>query len=931
MYNSIFKSEKVNDFVSAETFPRLRVLGKSIYRGPHLYSQTPMICLKVDLGVLESWPTDKIPDFAERLLHLLPGLHEHGCSYGESGGFCKRMDEGTWLGHVIEHVAIELQIQADMPVSRGKTRSVKGRPGTYNIMYEYKCEKAGLYAGHYALELINTLLPPEIAGFEGLDSLGLDAEKFSSVDLAIKHIALVAALNGLGPTTGAIVEAAKKRAIPFMRLDDQSFVQLGWGKNQRRIRGSITDATSNIAVDNASDKQLTKKLLHAAGVPVPAGDCVSSVEQAIKAAIKIGFPVTVKPLNGNHGRGVTTNITSDRAVQDAFSLAQEYGPDVLVEQHYAGRDYRILMVNERVVAVSERVPAHIIGDGRHSIEALVELLNADPRRGDGHENILSKIIIGPATLKFLERSGFTLKGIPLAGLNVPLCGAANISTGGTAIDRTDEIHPANIVLMERAAQAIGLDIAGIDVVTEDISKPIAEYGGGVLEVNASPGFRMHLHPAEGRARPVGEAAISLLFPKNAPARIPVIAVTGTNGKSTTTRMIAHILRHTGKRVGFTSTSGIYINDHLLWRGDASGPQSARTLLCDKTIDVAVLETARGGLIREGLGVDYCDVGAVLNVTADHLGIAGIETVEDMAEVKSVITESVHGDGVSVLNFDDPLTRDMARNAGGRVCYFSMQGGFKMDEALRKHINEAGMAVVKESWPEQGKIVIHKDGQRIPLMDADKIPATLGGIVDFNIENSLAAVAIAVGMNIETGNIRGALSTFASSFEKNPGRLNIYDEHGFRVIMDYAHNPAALSAFLDMIEKMRPHYNNLIGCFSIPGDRQEKDIREMGRIAARSLDFIVFRESPDRRGRAEGEVLRLLKEGAVEAGFPEINITCIDTEEEAADVCLSMAAPGDLVILTPSDVEGTWQRIISFKPTFAIIPAPPIFGTVDLYA
>lgn len=930
MYNSIFTSEKVNGSASVEISPHLRVLGKSIYRGPHLYSQTPMICLKVDLGIIEDWPTDKIPDFTEQLFNLLPGLHEHGCSYGESGGFCKRMNEGTWLGHVIEHVALELQIQADMPVSRGKTRSVKGCPGTYNIMYEYKCEKAGLYSGHYALELINTLLPQDIAGIEGLDNLELDTETFSSVDDAIKHIGQIAALNGLGPTTRAIVEAAQKRAIPFMRLDDQSFVQLGWGKNQRRIRGSITDATSNIAVDNASDKELTKQLLHAAGVPVPAGDCVSCVEQAVAAAIKIGLPVTIKPLNGNHGRGVTTNIISKMAVQDAFILAQEYGPDVLVEQHYAGRDYRILMVNERLVAVSERVPAHIIGDGRHSIEALVDLLNADPCRGDGHENILSKVIIGPATLKFLERSGFTLQTIPLVGQNVPLCGAANISTGGTAIDRTDEIHQANIVLMERAAQAIGLDIAGIDVVTKDISKPIVEYGGGVLEVNASPGFRMHLHPAEGRERPVGEAVISLLFPENAPARIPVIAVTGTNGKSTTTRMIAHILKQTGKRVGFTSTSGIYINDHLLWKGDASGPQSARALLCDKTIDVAVLETARGGLIREGLGVDYCDVGAVLNVTADHLGIAGIETLEDMAEVKSVITESVHDDGVSVLNFDDPLTRDMSRYASGRICYFSMQGGFKMDEALRGHISEGGLAVVKESWPEQGKIVIYKGGQRIPLMDASKIPATLGGIVDFNIENAIAAVAVALGIDIEMGIIRSALSTFASSFEKNPGRLNIYDDHGFRVIMDYAHNPAALSALLDMTEKMRPQYNNLIGCFSIPGDRQDKDIREMGRIAARSLDFIIFRESPDRRGRAEGEVLRLLKEGALEAGFPEINITCIDTEEEAADVCLSMAAPGDLVILTPSDVEGTWQRIISFKPTVTIVPASPILGTVDLY-
>lgn len=903
---------KTNIKPQAVTQSCMTVLGKRVYHGPHLYSHTPMIRIELDLGELEQRPTNKIPGFKEKLLALLPGLDRHGCSYGEAGGFTRRMTEGTWIGHVIEHIALELQTQADMPVTRGKTRSVKDKLGVYNVMFEYEIEKAGLWAGFYALQLVNSILPDNLSGIMDIDRLGCgDESDFSSVEDALLHLKSIANRERLGPTTRSIVEAAKKQSIPAMRLDDESLVQLGWGKNQRRIRGSMTDATSQIAVDAACDKELTKKLLSAARVPCPQGDVVRTLEGAIEAAQDLGYPIVIKPLDGNHGRGVTTNIKSDEEVQLAFGLAKKHGSRIIVEQFYEGRDYRILAIEGRIVAVAERVPAHVIGDGKKNIQELVETVNTDPRRGEGHENVLSKIVIDDHVREKLSDQKMNLASIPATGQRVWLRGTANLSTGGTAIDRTDDIHPANVILMERAARAIGLDIAGIDVVTKDISMPMETHGGGIVEINASPGFRMHLQPSEGRARPVGDAVISMLF-KDKPARIPAITITGTNGKSTTTRMVAHIFRQKNQRVGFTSTSGVYINDEMIWEGDASGPQSASIILRDPTVDVAVLETARGGILREGLGIDYCDVGAVLNVTADHLGLGGINTLEDLAAVKSVVVESVKDEGTSVLNADDPLVRNMAEYAGGKICFFSLQGGHKMSAHLREHIEKGGLAVVRENWSGQEEIVIHANNQRFHLMDVKQIPATHGGIAEFNIQNALAATAIAFAMNVEIEVIRAAMANFGSSYEENPGRFNIYDGHGFRVVMDYAHNPAALTTFLQSINKMRGNYRNVIGTVSTPGDRRDEDIREMGRIAAGTLDLIVFREGPDQRGRAPGVVNKLLLEGALSEGFPQENIICVIDEEEAADICLQKAQPGDLVVLSPSDVSGIWKRMREFK-------------------
>ncbi len=892
----------------------LQVLDCRIYRGPHLYSNTPMIRIQVDLGVLENWPTNLIAGFTEKLVSRLPGLNLHGCSFGVPGGFITRLQEGTWMGHVIEHVAIELQSMAGLSITRGKTRSVKGKPGCYNIMYAYTFEKAGLYAGRLALDLIESLLGPKFARFTGCDLVypGETSDGFD-FDAGMKTLKQLVENEKLGPTTQSLVDEAVRRNIPWRRLDGDSLIQLGTGRYQKLIRASITGATSNIAVDAAGDKELTKDLLSQLEIPVPEGQVVTDVEAAMTAATEIGFPVVVKPYDGNHGRGVATDLKTPQDIANAFPKAQDHSNSVIVEKHYNGQDYRVLVINGEVVAVAERLPAHVIGNGINTISQLIEMINADPRRGNGHECVMTKIKKDDAVKCWLARSGLTLDTVPAKDQKVVLVATANLSTGGTAIDRTDQIHPHNASIARRAALALGLDVAGIDFVSPDIAQSWREVGGGIVEVNAAPGFRMHLQPSQGQARNVAKPVISSLFPEGAKTRVPVVAVTGTNGKSTTVRMVAHILRESGLRVGFTSTSGVYIDDECLWEGDASGPRSARLLLRDSTIDVAVLETARGGILREGLGVPECDVGAVLNVTADHLGIGGIETVDDLATVKSVITEAVHSKGVSVLNADDKHTLEMAQYAGGKLCYFSMHPA--KNAALQEHIEKGGQAVIRESIAGKDQIVFYKDNKNIPVIGVNDIPATSFGNAVFNVENALAVVAIAHGLGIDFQVISTALKSFVSSYEQNPGRFNIHDMHGFRVIMDYAHNPAALHALFGTIREMRKDYKRVIGHVGVPGDRRDEDIREVGRIVGKEFDMVVFRERPDTRGRPDGEIVGLLSEAAQSVGCKKDNIICVYPEEEATEICLENARPGDIVILTPSDIHKTWKQVLNFKPAF----------------
>jgi cyanophycin synthetase len=891
----------------------MRVRDARVFRGPHLHSNLPMIRIDLDLRGLEHYPTDKLPGFTEALVARLPGLEQHGCSYGEPGGFVRRMREGTWLGHVAEHTALELQVAVGNRVTRGKTRSVKARPGQYYVMYSYVDEQIGLAAGRLALELLDSLLPSELRGLEGADHIE-ERERALDFEAALARLQSLAASRALGPTTASLVHEAERRGIPFARLDQSSLVLLGHGRNQKRICASCTDVTSQVATDIAADKDLTKRLLHEAGLPVPGGELVRTAEEACAAAERLGFPVVTKPLDGNHGRGVNIDLSSAEQVRWGFEQASEHSRTVIVEQFFKGADHRILVIGGEVVAVAERVPAHVVADGQRTIFELIAEINLDPRRGEGHSSVLTRIDVDEPVERFLQRSGLTLSSVPPAGSTVMLRPTANLSTGGTAIDRTDEIHPDNALIARRAAQIVGLDIAGIDFVCSDIRESVLESGGGIIEVNAGPGFRMHLEPFQGRPRNVARPVVELLFPKGTDGRIPVFAITGSNGKSTTARMLGHILQQTGATVGLTSTTGVYLNGRRIIPGDCSGPKSARVILREPSVDVAVLECARGGILREGLAFDQCDVGAVLNVTEDHLGLAGVETVEDLAEVKSVVTESVGRGGWSVLNADNEHTARMARHAGGSICYFSLKDRTEWPEFLVRHVAEGGRAVCREALEDGSDLVIYENNEALYLMKASDIPATFDGWAEFNVANALAAIAMAHCHAVPLTTIRTALRSFTSSFEQSPGRMNVFDGHGFRTIVDYCHNPDGLSELGKLIHRMRPSYQRTIGLIGIAGDRRDSDIFQMGALAARTFDLVIFKEDDELRGRQPGTLAALLRQGALSTGSSPSRIHVVLSEDEAVDAALRLAREGDLLMVTADDIEAAWKQVVEFDKT-----------------
>jgi cyanophycin synthetase len=886
----------------------MRVLETRVYRGPNPYGYRPVIRMTMDLEELEQHPTDKLPGFADRLVELIPTLHEHGCSYSEPGGFIRRLREGTWMGHVIEHVALEIQCLAGTPVSYGKTRSVPEQEGVYYVIYSFMEEQVGLEAGELAITLARNLLPPDLpSALAGEERAGFDFRQ------ALEGLIERAQEIALGPTTASLVEEARRRDIPAIRLDTQSLVQLGWGKYQQRVRAAVTGRTSNIAVETASDKELTIKLLGDVGIPVPRQVVVRSADEAAAAAGRLGYPLVTKPLDVSHGRGVSLRLTSADEVRRGYEVARQYTSSVVVETFLEGKDYRVLVVGGKVVAVAERVPAHVVGDGAHTIGELVEIVNRDPRRGIGHEKVLTRIKIGQQADRLMAQASYTLDTVLPKDQVFYLASTANLSTGGTAIDRTTEIHYETREIARRAALMIGLDVAGIDIITPDISQPLREVGGGIVEVNAGPGFRMHLQPSEGQPRNVARPVIDTLFPPGTPARIPLVALTGTNGKTTTARMVAHILKMNGERVGLTTTDGIYIDGQLYMKGDMTGPWSARVVLKDPTVDSAVLETARGGILREGLGFDRCDVGAVLNVAADHLGLRGVETLEQLAEVKSLIVEVVREDGASVLNADDALVAKMAERAEGRIVYFSMHGGEGAGELVKEHIAEGGTAVVLQPGVRGEMLAIYDAEQYIPLLWTHLIPATLEGKARHNVANALAAAAICYARGVSVENIRQGLRTFATSFYLTPGRLNVFDEHPFRVIVDYAHNPAALAALHDLVDRLRPNYRRVIGVVAAPGDRRDQDIREVGAIAGRTFDLLVLKEDDERRGRKDGEIATLLHDAARAAGMSPDRMITVLNELEAVRHALSLAEPDDLVVVCADDITAVWKEVIYFKP------------------
>lgn len=899
----------------------MEVVSAKVYRGAHLYSQLPMIQIQLDLGSLEGWPTNTIEGFADRLVALLPGLWEHGCSYGEPGGFVRRMNEGTWLGHVIEHVAIELQSRVGMRVTRGKTRSVKGRPGVYNILFCFADERVGLAAGRLAVELVNSLLPDHLRGISGLDEI-CEGEVFTDLAAGLERLTDLAADRAFGPTTASLIHEAERRHIPWQRMDDSSLILFGHGKHQKRIRASCSDMTSEVATEIAADKDLTKLLLDQAGLPVPRGELVRSADDAVSAARDLGYPVVTKPLDGNHGRGVNIDLQTEADVRWGFEQAREHGRTVIVERYFKGADHRILVIAGQVVAVAKRIPAHVMGDGVRTIRGLIDEVNQDPRRGVGHSSVLTRVEVDDCVERFLGVSGLTIESVPQVGQEVYLRPTANLSTGGTAIDRTDEIHPENALIARRAAQIVGLDIAGIDFVCPDIAQPVSKTGGGIIEVNAGPGFRMHLEPFQGRPRNVARPVLDMLFHDGSTGRIPIFAITGTNGKSTTARMLNHILRHAHYNVGLTSTTGVYLDGQRVMTGDCSGPRSARVVLREPSVDAAVLECARGGILREGLAFDECDIAAALNVTEDHLGLKGVDTIEDLAAVKSVVVESVRRGGWSILNADNEHTAAMAQHAGGQICYFTLKDQAEWPQWLVEHVEKGGRAINRQGMGEGWDIVIHEDNEAIYFMKVQDIPATFEGWAEFNVANALAAVAMAHCHRVPLNTIRAAMRDFTTSFEDSPGRLNIHDGHGFRTILDYAHNPDGLRALGHLVTKMRSRHQRVIGMVGTAGDRRDSDIREMGSLAARLFDVLVLKEDDMLRGRESGTIAALMQEGATAAGCSADRIYTVLPEDGATDLSLRLARPGDLVVLMADHIEEVWDQILAFDPVHAPL------GSVD---
>ena len=881
----------------------MKIVSTNVYVGPNVYAHFPVIRHVLDLEALEDWPTGKLGKaFVDPLLESLPGLHEHGCSYGEPGGFVRRLreDEGTWLGHVMEHIAIELQNVAGSNVTFGRTRSIDGQPGHYNMVFQYHDAEVGREASRLSLHLIHSLLPDELRPEDVPPS---DWDFAEERDRFIRY----AQSRAFGPSTGSLVQAAKDRGIPWIRLNRQSLVQFGLGRYQERIQATTTSRTSNISVELASDKEETNGILRDLGLPVPKQKLVRHAQDAVRAAERIGFPVVLKPLAGNHGRGVSINLKTPEEVEVAFDKAREHGRNVIVEGFIDGFDHRLLVVNGRLVAAAKRVPGHVVGDGKNTIEQLVDIVNEDPRRGVGHEKVLTRLEFDHQAERLLQKLGYDRDTMPEKGEVVYLRSTANLSTGGTAIDVTDVIHSDNREMAERTIKAIGLDIGGVDFLTKDITKSYREAGGGICEVNAGPGFRMHVAPSEGTPRDVAGPVIDMLFPPDKPSRIPIAAITGTNGKTTTSRMLAHILKMSGHTVGLTSTDGVYIDGQLSVPGDMTGPISARMILRDPSVDAAVMEVARGGMLRGGLGFQTCNVAACINVAEDHLGLKGIDTLEQLAIIKRVPIEVAKD--AAVLNADDNLCLQMADYTEAEtLCYVTMNPGHPL---VKQHIRAGGQAFVLEEGMNGHMITIYDNEAHTPLLWTHLIPATIEGRAMHNVQNAMFAAALAYNMGKSIEDIRHGLRTFDSTFFQVPGRMNIYDEHPFKVILDYAHNPAAVRAMCNLVDRLEPDGRRIV-VLAAPGDRRDEDIREIAAIAAGHFDHFICRCDDNRRGRGPDEVAVMLKNKLLEEGVTADRIDVIPDEQEAISKALEMAEQGDLILALGDNVTRGWKQIIYFN-------------------
>ncbi len=884
----------------------MKILSTNVYVGPSVYANFPVIRMVVDLGVLIDWPSVKCgKQFTDGLQAALPSLAEHGCSYREPGGFIRRLTEndGTWMGHIMEHVALEIQNVAGSGVSFGKTRST-GEPGQYNMIYAYKQRDAGIEAGHLALRLLMHLLPGDL---QQQTDYPIDPDFDFSREL--EEFVHRAQRREFGPSTQSMVDAAVQRNIPWLRLNDYSLVQFGHGKYQKRIQATVTSGTSTIATSIASDKEGTTRILYDMGLPVPRQEMASNEDDAVTAAKRIRYPVVVKPLDANHGRGISINLDSDEQVREAFYIAKKQSRSrfVLVESFVTGFDHRMLVIDGELVAVAKRVPGHVVGDGKSTIAELVEIVNSDPRRGIGHEKVLTRIELDTQAEDLMERAGYDANTVLPKGETFFLRSTANLSTGGTSIDLTDVVHPDNREMAIRAVRSIGLDIGGVDFITDDITHSYKDVGGAIVEVNAGPGFRMHVAPSEGEPRDVAGKVLDMLYPPGTPSRIPVAAITGTNGKTTTTRMLAHIMKTSGHIVGLTSTGGIYVDNRLTVKGDMTGPTSAQIVLRDPTIDFAIMETARGGILRAGLGYRECDVAACLNVTEDHMGLGGIDTLAQLAKVKETVVRIAND--TAVLNADDRLCLKMADNCRAKhLCYVTMDPTHGL---VREHIRANGRAVVLEKGINGDMITIYDNGAHIPLLWSHLIPATIEGKARHNVQNAMFAAAMAYSFDKDLDEIRNGLRTFDTSFFQSPGRTNVYNEHPFRVILDYAHNPASFRAMADLVGQLDPPGRRIV-VFSIPGDRRDEDIRDSVKACLPEFTHFVCKADNNRRGRGHDELPQLTRKYLLELGVDDENIVVIPDEEPAVDHALHMAEEGDLLVITADDLQRSWKQIINLN-------------------
>jgi len=850
----------------------VRLVESRHFPGINVHCMKPVLEAVVDLEDLVGKETSDFPDFSSALVKLLPGLMEHVCGIGRQGGFWIRLQRGTYFGHVSEHVAIELLNQAGYQSSYGKTRAMD-EEGLYRIVIQCHWPKTVLAALNMALQLVEDLLR------------GVEPE----VD--IYKLERLLAQEKPGPSTQAIIDSARSRGIPVRSMDHGSLICLGTGRYRKFVEATVTGHTSCIGVDIACDKTLTKRILSDALIPTPGGKIARDEEHAVEIAEELGGSVVVKPCDGNQGKGVSLNLTSEAEVRAAYKVAENYSSKVLVEEQIFGRHYRILVVNGRAEAASERFPAKVVGDGIHSIKDLISIENRNPLRGDEHEKPLTKIKVDQVVFNVLARQNLTMNYVPQREEEINLRDNANLSTGGSATDVTEIVHPENNELACRIARLLELDVAGIDVVTEDISKPLLDGQGAILEVNAAPGIRMHLFPTEGARRPVGDAIVDYLFPWQRRHSIPLISVTGTNGKTTTSRLIAHALTLQGKKVGLTSTDGIYIDGVCINRGDNTGPISADIVLSDPAVDVAVLETARGGLVRRGLGYEEADVAVVTNISEDHLGSDGINSLEELAHVKSLVVEVVRSDGYAVLNADDERVAAMAQGCPGQIIFFSLEGG--NNHLFLRHLAVGGRGVMVE----HKKILLVEGRKTHVLTELEHVPITIAGAARYNVANCLAAVGALWGAGLSQEDIIAGITDFDS--ESNPGRTNLYDFGDYKVLLDYGHNYAGYANVFELVSALKPQRR--VGVVGVPGDRKDSDIIKVGKLSGQNLDLIYIKEDSDLRGRESGEVAELLEQG-IKDGGSKAQVQIIPAEIEAVETALAQHQAEDLIVVFYEELE-----------------------------